>query len=258
MSSQYRLQGSEAALQAAMDWIYVHCDVQAVLEEANAIKLALGDLHPELSFESVQIEVLALNTDAEITGLEADVAILLADDLLLRPPWVPRPSDFAGIDLVVPRGMAFGSGEHASTQAALLLMHSIWPGEGGSFVDVGCGSGILAAYARLRGAASIHACDLDPACVRATRELLPDAKVSESGPEELPAGNFDLVVANMNLAELTANLQVILALSSGRGWVILSGIQVDQESGFRDLLPTAPGMRLQREDFLAFALGTMP
>ncbi|MHC5063622.1 MAG: 50S ribosomal protein L11 methyltransferase [Planctomycetota bacterium] len=258
MSFHLRLRGSEAALSVAMDRIHVHCEVLALLQESGSVSIALRDPLPELGLEGVQVEILEELPGPEVTGLEEDAPILLADDLMVRPPWVPALADFAGIDLVVPRGMAFGSGEHASTQAALLLMHRLWPGAGMSFADVGCGSGILAAYASLRGADPVMACDLDPACVGATRELLPRAKVIEGGPRAMPAGCADLVIANMNLQELTAHLEAICALGSGRGWIILSGIQVEEESTFRNILPAAPGMRLQREDFLAFALGTSP
>lgn len=255
MSVHLRLHGSEVALSSALDRIHIACDVRAVLELEGCIEVALAAPLADLLFEEVEVEVLPDPEGPELSGLEEDCPILLADDLLVRPPWVAPPEGFDGFDLVVPRGMAFGSGEHASTQAALLLMHQLWPDAAMSFADVGCGSGILAGYAQLRGASPIRACDLDPACVRATRELLPDAEVSESGPEELPAGNSDLVVANMNLGELRAALPAILALNSGRGWTILSGIQVDQEANMLQLLPTPPIAGLRCENFVALALG---
>ncbi|MFN9706552.1 MAG: 50S ribosomal protein L11 methyltransferase, partial [Planctomycetota bacterium] len=141
----YELRGPDAA--AALDWLHVHADVQGALEGDDALTVWLAGPLPALPFGGVAVRELAADPQAAaITGLEADRPIVVADDLLVRPPWVERPADFVGVELVVPRGGAFGSGEHGSTQAALRCLHAMWDAPP-TFADVGTGSGILALYA---------------------------------------------------------------------------------------------------------------
>jgi hypothetical protein len=144
-----------AAIAEALDWLHVHADLQGVLEQDDAITVWLvGDL-PRPPVAGLSIEELAIDpADHAITGLEHDTAILVAADLLVRPPWVERPVGSTGLELVVPRGGAFGSGEHDSTQAALRCLHRVWDAPP-SFADIGTGSGILLLYAQQRGCARV-------------------------------------------------------------------------------------------------------
>ena len=161
----YELRGPDAA--AALDWLHVHADVQGALEGDDALTVWLAAAMPALPFAGVAARELAVDPQAAaVTGLEADRPILVADDLMVRPPWVERPAGFAGVELVVPRGGAFGSGEHGSTQAALRCLHALWDAPP-TFADVGTGSGILALYARARGCPRIAACDIEAASVAA-------------------------------------------------------------------------------------------
>jgi ribosomal protein L11 methyltransferase len=85
--------------------------------------------------------------------------------LTVRPPWEP-PAD-TPIDLVIDPGQAFGTGAHATTRLCLELMLELAPSA--SFLDLGCGSGVLAIAAARLGWAPVIACDYDPVAVEATR-----------------------------------------------------------------------------------------
>ncbi|MCK5941655.1 MAG: 50S ribosomal protein L11 methyltransferase [Planctomycetes bacterium] len=214
-----------ADVERAVAFLHVHADVQGVLEEAadRRVVWLVGDVPPLPAGLAVQVQDrVVADADFAITGLEHDAEILVAPDLLVRPPWVGRPDGFAGIELVVPRGGAFGSGEHASTQAALLLLHRTWRAPQ-SLADVGCGSGILALYGQVRGVAHLEACDIDAASVAAAGELLPGARLVVGGPDALRA--CEAVVANMTGAELDACLPEILALWQGPAPLVLSGMR---------------------------------
>jgi ribosomal protein L11 methyltransferase len=226
----FRLVGRGAAL--ALDRLHVHADVRGALEEDGAVTVWLRGPLPPLLCRGVRVEELpAARANATATGRERDRAIRIADDLLVRPPWVRPPRRFSGIELVVPRGMAFGSGEHASTQAALRTLHATWR-PAASFADVGTGSGILALYAQRRGCPRIEACDVDPGAVAAARALLPPAAVVRGGPERLPR-RADVVAANMTAAELRAALPAILARWTGRGPLVLAGMRAREVAGVR-------------------------
>jgi ribosomal protein L11 methyltransferase len=92
--------------------------------------------------------------------------LVIGDRLTVRPPWEPLGA--TTLDVVVDPGQAFGTGSHATTRLCLELMVDL---DGrGSFVDVGCGSGVLAIVAAKLGFAPVMALDYDPAATTATRE----------------------------------------------------------------------------------------
>ncbi len=218
------LSGVDAA--AALDWLHVHGDVDGVLEGDASFTVYTRSSLPVLPFAAVSVHEVAVSADSiEATGLENDAPILVADDLMVRPPWVERPPGFVGVELVVPRGNAFGSGEHASTKAALRCMHRSWNSPA-SVADVGTGSGILALYAAVRGCDRIEACDIEEPAVVAARELLSSARVQLGGPDTL--GACDCVVANMTGTELTASMQAILRCWTRRSALVLSGMRAHE------------------------------
>ncbi|MGI8902090.1 MAG: 50S ribosomal protein L11 methyltransferase [Solirubrobacteraceae bacterium] len=90
--------------------------------------------------------------------------LVLDGELTVRPPWC-APGE-TPIEIVIDPGQAFGTGAHATTRLCLELMLSLEPS--GSFVDLGCGSGVLAIAAAKLGFAPVIALDNDPASVEAT------------------------------------------------------------------------------------------
>ena len=121
-------------------------------------------------------------------------------------------------------GRAFGTGQHASTRLCLELLGRLPPVS--SFLDVGCGSGVLAiaakkAWPQARGAAM----DIDPEAVEVSRENAARNHVELALSTELPDGVFDLVLANIQ-PEVLIPLAPKLTGRVGRT-LILSGILVE-------------------------------
>ena len=71
--------------------------------------------------------------------------------------------------LVIPYGMAFGSGEHATTLMLLRALARRVAAESERVLDLGTGSGVLALAARLLGARQVAAADFDPHAIRTAR-----------------------------------------------------------------------------------------
>jgi hypothetical protein len=222
----FELRGPDAG--ALLDWLHVHADVQGVLEEQDALTIWLPQPLPPLPPFDVQVRELAAPTGPAVTGTEGDRAIY--------------------IELVVPRGGAFGSGEHGSTQAALRCLHALWDAPA-SFADIGTGSGILALYASVRGCQVIAACDIDGPSVQAARELLPTAAVALGGPEL--CAPCDGVVANMTAAELTASLPAILRVWTRRRSLVLSGLRAPEVEPMAALVALPIAHRVTAGDFTA-------
>lgn len=96
------------------------------------------------------------------------VPLLVGDRLYVRPPW-ETPMERAGLDeVVIDPGQAFGTGTHPTTRLCLDLMVDI--PAGGSFTDLGCGSGVLAIAAAKLGFHPVRAYDADRAAVAATEQ----------------------------------------------------------------------------------------
>ena len=88
---------------------------------------------------------------------------------LIRPTHVaPRPS-YGRIALTLDAGLAFGSGEHASTQGCLMALERM-PQRARHVLDVGSGSGILAMGAAKLFHVRALATDIDPWSVRVAEE----------------------------------------------------------------------------------------
>jgi hypothetical protein len=220
----------------ALDWLHVHAEVLGAIEQEDSVTVWLASDLPPLPQSGLAVREVAAG-GPPVTGLEHDAPILVADDLLVRPPWVERPPHFAGIELVVPRGNAFGSGEHGSTKAALRCLHRVWDAPG-SFADVGTGSGILALYAVTRGCPDVQACDIDPHAVAAARELLPGARVHLGGATTLAPASC--LVANMTAAELASEMTAMLALWTRRSTLVLGGMRPHEVRAICDLVAREP------------------
>ena len=87
--------------------------------------------------------------------------------LVVRPPWEPEPSD--GTVVTLDPGLAFGTGKHETTRACLEYVDAL-SGECGSFLDMGCGSGILSIAAAKLGYSPVAGFDVDQEAVDASVE----------------------------------------------------------------------------------------
>jgi ribosomal protein L11 methyltransferase len=85
--------------------------------------------------------------------------------LYVRPPWYPPREDL--LDVVIDAGQAFGTGGHATTRQCLEEIQGMSPE---SFLDLGCGSGVVSLAALRLGFGPVWGMDVDPAAVRAAEE----------------------------------------------------------------------------------------
>jgi ribosomal protein L11 methyltransferase len=148
--------------------------------------------------------------------------------LLVAPPWdVPAASGREV--LVVEPGMAFGTGQHETTRTCLEeIEEAVGRGSVRSALDVGTGSGLLAAALARLGVARVVALDLDVAVLPHARSTL--ARNGAAGVMLLAggvaaiAGRFDLVVANLLADALVADAGALRAVVAPGGRLVISGI----------------------------------
>ncbi len=154
--------------------------------------------------------------------------IRVADSLWIVPSWHEPPDPQATVVRLDP-GLAFGTGSHASTRLVLnFLGKNIQAGD--RVLDYGCGSGILAIAAAMLGAVDVAAVDIDPQALATAQENASANGVSlrVTAPDALPAGTYDLVLANILAGPLIALEPQLAARTRAGGRVLLSGILESQ------------------------------
>lgn len=159
---------------------------------------------------------------------------VISPRLVVRPPWeavTPAPGQKV---LTLDPGIAFGTGQHPTTRACLDAIDALAvEGTDRSFLDVGCGSGILSIAAALEGFRDVHGFDNDPDAVRNANEnaeanglgaLFSDGDLSVPGT----AAPADVVAANVLAPVLVRFAREVGALVNPGGRLILSGILDEQ------------------------------
>jgi len=151
--------------------------------------------------------------------------------LVVVPTWEEHTPAAGQAMLRMDPGMAFGTGNHATTRACLEYIAESEPQQ--SFLDVGCGSGILAVAAQLLGFGNVCGFDLDADAVQVAKETatangveIPffrgDLSGHLQGNPEIPSADF--VAANVLGPVLIRFADRIATLVNKGGTIILSGI----------------------------------
>ncbi len=146
--------------------------------------------------EQMPAAVAALQASLDVVGVHADIQVSEIPDedwklsyrrhfktehvsprIFTRPPWEPLPETPNGeIVLTLDPGMAFGTGKHETTKACLRYIDELAPipyplnPKPLSFLDMGCGSGILSIAAAKLGFAPVAGFDIDEEAVQASIE----------------------------------------------------------------------------------------
>lgn len=172
----------------------------------------------------------------------------IGDRFLINPAWLPKPENTDRIIVQLEPGVAFGTGDHATTQLCLEALE-MRLGENPqelTIADVGCGSGILSVGALLLGAKKVYAVDTDPLAVKATQENI---ELNHIAPQKLTVAEgsvkqlvqlldqpVDGLVCNI-LAEVIIDLiPQWTPIVKSTTWGILSGILLDQAKPVADTL----------------------
>ena len=160
------------------------------------------------------------------------------DRIIIAPPWSNIDERPDRLVIRIEPGMAFGTGTHETTRLCLAAMQKYF--EGGSFLDVGTGTGILAiAAAMLAPGAHVEACDTDPDAIEIARVNAAANGVAEHidfsvGSIDENTSSADFICANLT-AEVIANVApTLVGLSCGR--LVLGGILETQIEDVIDVL----------------------
>jgi ribosomal protein L11 methyltransferase len=159
-------------------------------------------------------------------------------------PW--QKSGDPGPRIVIEPGMAFGTGRHESTKLMLRMMNEVVLA-GRSVLDLGCGSGILAIYATLKGANTVMAVDSDPLAVEGSRHNFALNSMDFIGLACTDLtnirGTFDVVLANLDFDTFRKHCRAIAERLVQGGYLLVSGIEAQYADS---LLPLFKGHTLTK------------
>jgi ribosomal protein L11 methyltransferase len=145
---------------------------------------------------------------------------------IIAPPWSDVSDRHDRLIIRIEPGMAFGTGTHETTRLCLDAIQKHF--SGGSFLDVGTGTGILAiAAAKLFPEARVEGCDTDEAAIAIARENAALNGIAQhidfrTGSVDESTASADLVCANLTADVINQILPTLVSLSCGK--LILSGI----------------------------------
>ena len=151
--------------------------------------------------------------------------------LWIVPSWHAAPEPEA-VNLLLDPGLAFGTGTHPTTALCLEWLDGQDLNDC-NLLDFGCGSGILAIAALLLGAEQAVGTDIDVQALEASRDNAGRNNIAPERfelylPEDMPAQQADVLVANILAGPLVALAPQLATLIKTGGRLALSGILAEQ------------------------------
>lgn len=157
--------------------------------------------------------------------------LVIGDQCVVAAPFhqnIPQ----AKFNITINPKMSFGTGHHETTSQMLKAILSL-DLKGKKILDMGCGTGLLAILAAMKGADNCMAIDIDEWCVNNTTEnlalnhinnievLLGDAAgLKDKGP-------FDVILANIHLNVILNDMPDYIERLNPNGYFLTSGFYLD-------------------------------
>ena len=221
-------------------------DTDAVVAALRDYLAELARLEPGWTHGPIGVTAVP-DVDWEAVFRAHHVPVAIGERLLVAPPWDVPPARGREVIVIEP-GMAFGTGQHATTRTCLEEIEAaVRDRRVVSALDVGTGSGVLAAALVRLGVPRVVAIDVDLAVLPLAHANLArnraDAVHLVGGPVASVRGRFDLVVANLLADTIVAAADDLARAVATGGRLVVSGVLAEQVArvtgAFATLRPTA-------------------
>lgn len=175
-------------------WDYVDDELESRFTGVSRIKCYLCDdedgravlCRIRGAYDGVETSFVE-DSDWENNWREYYKPIEVGEKLVVVPEWEDIPDD-GRTALRLDPGLIFGTGSHATTRMCLAALKK-YAGEGKTFLDLGCGSGILGIGALVLGSARCVGCDIDPKA--------PDVAASNAALNGIGSDRFKVYAGNI-------------------------------------------------------------
>lgn len=179
----------------------------------------------EISYTSEEIEQTNWNEEWE----KNFNPIIVDHQCSVRAPFHEKPD--TDYDIIIEPKMSFGTGHHETTH--MMIQHILRNDfKDKSVLDMGCGTGVLAILAEMKGAQPIDAIDYDNWCYlnsleNVERNNSKHITVLEGDASILPGRHYDVVIANINRNILLNDMNIYAETLNAHGTLFLSGFYTD-------------------------------
>ena len=202
-------------------------DLVAYIQQKDWNEALLNDIQIlksdefEISFVKDIIQQTNWNSEWEKNFNPIEVDNLVS----IRAPFHKNPK--LQYDIIIEPKMSFGTGHHETTH--MMVQHLLNIDVANKKVlDMGCGTGILAIFAEMKGAKPVDAIDIDKWCYENSMENVErnnceHISVFEGDATLLLNKNYDVIIANINRNILLNDMQVYANCLNKNGTLLLSG-----------------------------------
>jgi ribosomal protein L11 methyltransferase len=170
--------------------------------------------------------------------------IEISDRLFVKPTWLEVEQKPGRVVIELDPGMSFGTGHHPTTNFCLKKIDELAVDNSSkSFLDAGCGSGILSIAASKLGFKSVTAFDIDPDAIIVAEENFElnnieknqiDLKVAAL-EDFFSDSKYDVIAANILSGILVKNRDALINLLKPDGHIILAGILSSEYEKLKEL-----------------------
>lgn len=201
----------------------------------SALQQVLTDLplEVEISYSIHTLEDKNWNEEWEKNYFKP---IVIEDECCIHSSF-HQPDKACRYPIVIDPKMSFGTGHHQTT---LLILKEILAMElnGKSVLDMGCGTGVLAILAAMKGAAPVTAIDIDEwAYHNAVENVglngMTSIRIEQGGAELLGAERYEVIFANINRNILLQDMPRYEAVMEKGGVIVMSGFYLDDMPAIR-------------------------
>jgi len=194
--------------------------------EKSIIDELLSKLQLDLKYEVEKLPITNWNA-----AWESNFSPIIVDDKLVIRANFHEKVESIKKEIVITPQMSFGTGHHDTTYLMLKTMLGI-DFTGKSVFDVGCGTGILAIYTKMYGAAQVIGVDNDPWAFKNAKSNELENNISgikwvEGTIKDVDQSEFDYVIANINKNVLKEDLATYYNYLKPGASLFLSGFYLE-------------------------------